>query len=77
VPSELAGQRVVVHIGLDEQIRVYTALAGLPQLVASHRLRSVQEGWVTVAAHHAQLWQDTLQVERRSLQVYEEVATWS
>jgi hypothetical protein len=46
-------------------------------LVASHTLRSVQEGWVTVAAHHTQLWQDTLQVERRSLQVYEEVATWN
>jgi transposase len=73
VPSELAGQRVVVHIGLDDLVRIYAD--GL--LVASHTLRSVQEGWVTVAAHHTQLWQDTLQVERRSLQVYEEVATWN
>jgi transposase len=73
VPSELAGQRVRVHIGLDEQVRIYAD--GL--LAASHRLRSVQEGWVTVAAHHAQLWQATLQVERRPLQVYEEVVTWS
>jgi hypothetical protein len=73
VPSELAGQRVVVHVGLDEQLRIFAD--GL--LLATHTLRSVQEGWVTVAAHHAQLWQETLQVERRPLQVYEEVATWS
>jgi transposase len=73
VPAELVSQRVVVHIGVDEQLRIYAD--GL--LVASHMLRSVQEGWVTVAAHHAPLWQETLQVERRSLQVYEEVATWS
>jgi transposase len=73
VPAELAGQRVAVHVGLDEQLRIYAD----ELLVAHHTLRSVQEGWVTVAAHHAQLWQETLQVERRSLQVYEEVATWS
>jgi len=73
VPGELAGQRVVVHVGLDEHLRIYAD--GV--LVASHTLRSVQEGWGTVTAHHAQLWQETLQVERRPLQVYEEVATWS
>lgn len=73
VPGELAGQRVMVRIGLDESLRVYAGEV----LVASHALRSVREGWVTVSAHHAQLWQETLQVERRPLQVYEEVATWS
>jgi transposase len=77
VPSEFAGQRVSVHIGLDEQLHIYTAESGLPVLVAKHSLRPIHEGWVTVAAHHTQLWQETLQVERRPLQVYEEVATWS
>jgi hypothetical protein len=69
----LAGQRVVVRIGLDEDLRVYADEV----LVAHHTLRSLREGWVTVAAHHAQLWRETLQVERRPLEVYEEVATWS
>jgi transposase len=73
VPSELAGQRVVVRIGLDEELRVYADEV----LVAHHTLRTLREGWVTVAAHHAQLWRETLQVERRPLAVYEEVATWS
>jgi transposase len=73
VPSKLAGQRVVIRIGLDAGLRVYADEV----LVAHHTLRSLREGWVTVAAHHAQLWRETLQVERRPLQVYEDVATWS
>lgn len=73
VPGEMAGQRVVVRIGLDESLRIYADEV----LVAHHTLRSLREGWVTVATHHAQLWQETLQVERRPLQVYEEVAAWS
>lgn len=73
VPGELAGTRVVVRIGLNDSLRIYADEV----LVAYHTLRALREGWVTVAAHHAQLWQETLQVERRPLQVYEEVATWS
>jgi transposase len=73
VPAELAGQRVVVRIGLDDSLRVYAD----GQLVARHRLQSASQGWVSVPAHHAALWQATLGVERRSLEAYAEVATWS
>jgi hypothetical protein len=51
-------------------LRVYQA----DTLVSSHMLRSKQEGWSTVAEHHAELWKDTLKVEQRPLAVYEEVA---
>lgn len=70
VPAELVGQRVAVRIGLDGTLRIYQA----ETLVATHLLRSQQEGWSTIPAHHAKLWQDTLQVEQRSLTVYEELA---
>jgi transposase len=73
VPDHLAGQMVSVHIGLDGTCRVYAG----EQLVVHHQLRPAREGWVTVPAHHARLWQETLQVEQRPLTVYEEVATWS
>lgn len=73
VPSDLAGQTVVIHIGLDESLKVYQG----ETLRASHQLRSAEQGWVGVAEHHHQLWQDTLQVERRSLAIYQEVAAWS
>jgi len=45
--------------------------------VATHTLRSVREDWVTVPQHHAELWQATLNVEQRPLQVYEEATTWN
>jgi len=78
VPAMLLGQRVMVRIGLDGLLRIYQA----DTLLASHRLRARQEGWSTLAEHHAELWQSTLQrrpelvegVEQRSLAVYEEVA---
>ncbi len=73
VPSDLAGQTVLVHIGLDESLKVYQG----ETLRANHQLRSAEQGWVSVPEHHRQLWQDTLQVERRSLTVYQEVAAWS
>ena len=73
VPGELSGTRVTVRIGLDGLLRVFSG----ETLVAQHQLRNKQEGWVTVPEHHRQLWQDTLQVQRRSLQVYEEVLSWS
>ena len=69
VPAELVGQRVAVRIGLDDTLRIYQA----ETLVATHRLRSKEQGWSTVAAHHNALWKD-LQVQQRPLTVYEEVA---
>lgn len=73
VPTHLAGQRVLVRIGLDASLRIYHA----EQLVATHTLQSRQQGWVTVADHHATLWQSTLKVEERDLAVYAEVAQWN
>jgi transposase len=73
VPSGLVGQSVVVRIGLDGLLRIYHA----EQLVASHTLRSIQEGWSSIAEHQAALWRDTLKVEERPLEAYEEVVAWS
>lgn len=70
VPAAIAGQRVVVRIGLDGLLRVYSS----ENLVASHTLRSRQAGWSTLAEHRAEMWKSTLpQVEPRSLAIYEEV----
>lgn len=71
VPHDVAGSMVVVHIGLDGILKVCDAD---DRLVAEHLLRSARDGWVTVDAHHAPLWQDLFQVERRDLAVYEEVS---
>jgi hypothetical protein len=73
VPATLVGQVVRVRISLDDDLRIYAD----DQLVATHRLQSVQHGWVTVPDHHTSLWQAALQVEQRPLAVYEEVAQWS
>ena len=73
VPADLVGQTVTVRIGLDGDLRVYHEA----RLVAHHRLRAASEGWVTVPEHHAALWAETLQVEQRPLQVYEEAAAWN
>lgn len=73
VPAALAGQVVVVRIGLDDTLRVYHD----DLLLVTHQLRSAAEGWVKVPEHHAALWQQVLKVEQRSLAVYEEVAQWS
>jgi hypothetical protein len=70
VPAELVGQRVAVRIGLDGLLRVYQA----ETLVATHTLRSAQAGWSSVAAHHVELWNEALKVERRSLTAYEEMS---
>jgi len=38
----------------------------------------VAEGWGYQPAHHQTLWEQALpQVERRPLEIYEEVARWS
>lgn len=73
VPSELVGRQVTVRIGLDGVVKVYNA----EKLVATHTLKSAREGWVTVPEHHTKLWEETLQVEYRPLEVYEEAAQWS
>lgn len=70
VPPALVGQRVVVRIGLDGLLRIFHA----DQLMASHGLKSKQEGWSTFREHQSAMWKQTLpQVEQRSLAVYEEV----
>jgi transposase len=71
VPAHLVGQQVAVRIGLDGALRVYLA----ETLVATHTLRSVREGWSTIAEHHADLWKETLKVEQRPLTVYEDVVS--
>jgi hypothetical protein len=62
-----------VRISLDDEMRVYLG----DKLMARHRLRSVEQGWVTTPEHHAALWQSTLNVEQRPLETYEEAAKWS
>jgi hypothetical protein len=70
VPATLVGQRVAVRIGLDRLLRVFQA----DQVVASHTLKSRQEGWSTFREHQSEMWKSTLpQVEQRPLAVYEEV----
>ena len=42
------------------------------------RMRTCTKGgWVTQPEHHAALWDKTLGVERRPLDVYEEAAAWN
>jgi transposase len=69
VPAALVGQRVAVRIGLDGLLRIYQS----DQVVAKHQLKSRQEGWSTLSEHQSEMWKSTLQVEQRSLAVYEEV----
>jgi transposase len=69
VPDHLTGQTVRIHLGLDSALRVYAGDA----LVAQHQLQAVVQGWVSVPEHHRHLWQTTLKVEQRPLQVYEAV----
>jgi transposase len=69
VPAALVGQRVAVRIGLDGLLRVFHT----DQVVASHQLKNRQEGWSTLSQHQSEMWKSTLQVEQRSLAVYEEV----
>jgi hypothetical protein len=73
VPDNLVNQVVVVRIGLDDRLRVFHQ----DQLVTTHALRSAQQGWVTTPEHHTRLWKEALNVERRSLEVYEEAAQWN
>ena len=69
VPAAHVGRRVTVRITLDDVVRIYDG----DTPVAEHRLQPATQGWVTVPAHHAPLWRQVLEVERRPLSVYEEV----
>jgi transposase len=73
VPGQLVGRVVTIRVSLDDSVRVYDG----EKLVAHHQLRSAAQGWVTVPDHQAWLWQNTLQVQQRSLNVYEEVGQWN
>jgi transposase len=70
VPDHLTGERVRVRIGLEGTLRVFYG----DELVATHTLRPLAEGWVTVPAYHENLWAAALNVQRRPLSVYEEVS---
>lgn len=71
VPGSLAGQTVQIRLTLDGALAVYEG----EQLVATHRVPLQESGWVTIPAHHAALWAQTLVVEQRPLTVYEEVTS--
>jgi transposase len=73
VPETYAGQVLPIRITLEDELVVYDA----ERVIVTHRLRPRAQGWVTVPEHHAALWQRTLNVERRPLAAYEEVASWS
>ena len=74
VPAACCGQPVTVYIGLDDSLRV---VDGEDRCVAEHRLRPADAGWQSIPAHHAALWRDALQVERRELAAYEEAGQWN
>jgi transposase len=73
-PGELCGTMVEVRIGLDGTLTIHD---GGGQVVAHHRLKPAADGWALIPGHHRALWQQALEVERRDLAVYEEVARWS
>ena len=73
VPAQLAGQRVTVRITLDGLLAIHDG----DRLVARHRLQPAEHGWATVPEHHQALWQRAVRVERRPLEVYDEVAQCS
>lgn len=79
IPVRHVGETLEIRISLDGSLRVYDPLSFNPEKlpVAVHTLRSNQQGWVTVPEHHAPLWEDTLKVEQRTLQAYEETTQWS
>lgn len=79
VPATLIGQSVFIRISLDDRLKVYDPQDPDPDKppVATHQLRSAQEGWVTVREHHQVLWEEILKVEQRPLQAYEELSQWN
>jgi transposase len=78
-PATLVGQWVEIRISLDGLLRIFDPQDPTPQKkpVATHQLRSAQQGWVTVPEHHQALWQKAQEVQQRPLLAYEEVAQWN
>ena len=74
VPDRLCGQPVTVRLRLDGGI---TVVDPDDAIAAQHRQQPAGSGWQTVPGHHAQLWRDTLGVERRDLAIYAEVGQCS
>lgn len=72
VPSELVDEHVEVRLSLEGEMKVFFD----GQVVASHRLKRASEGWVTVPAHHRELW-ERVSVHTRTLEEYEEVSRWN
>jgi len=73
VPATLTGRTVTIRISLDDRLTIYAG----DHVVATHRLQPASTGWVTVPEHHAALWKQTVRVEQRPLQTYQQVAQWS
>lgn len=73
VPEPYIGQTVTIRVGLDSTLRIFAK----EQLIAHHLLQPRQQGWVTLPSHHRALWQTAVQVQQRSLDVYQEVASWN
>jgi hypothetical protein len=73
LPDAFAGRPVTIRITLEDELVVYDG----DTVLVRHRLQPAAQGWVTVPDHHAALWHETLRVERRPLDVYEEVGRWS
>ena len=72
IPDNLRGRLVTTRLTLDGLLSVYDGEA----IVAGHRLKDRTQGWATRAERHASPWK-SLNVERRDLAVYEEVAQCS
>ena len=73
VPAAVLGQTVQVRLSLDDTVRIWWQ----ERLIATHQVQPASAGWVTVAAHHAPLWQQAVQVEQRPLTQYMEVVEWN
>jgi len=72
VPSKLVGEQVEIRLSLEGEMKVFFD----GQVVASHRLKRATEGWITVPAHHRELW-ERVSVQTRTLEEYEEVSRWN
>lgn len=70
VPSEYCGQPVTIRISLTGELSVYDIS---DTLLARHILYAATEGWQRDRCHHQALWEQTLSVEKRDLNAYEEV----
>ncbi|USE34126.1 DDE-type integrase/transposase/recombinase [Endozoicomonas sp. SCSIO W0465] len=69
VPSDLAGQKVSIRIGLDRRLRVY---GPNDSLVATHTLKDGRNQWQQNPEHHRAIY-DEIKVETRDLSRYEEM----